>query len=269
MDAAEGAPRADKSLVAVGDKRANCLRNRFIRIGGKVSLALGKLLDKFGILPGERTVDVKEADISMIFGGVDSMRRRDGGRKTWFEPHNLIKVLFDTGNRDADDHLGCLAGDDEALGAHCDKGRVVRHDRRVYDFDAQPRGAVGCAHNVRGAAQKRYNLLGEQMILRCLAFGSAGLGGALFVNVASRQARERRATGNMVLASRGFKAKGQDKASKAQEEDGAKDESDSERQKVRAGMRPHERDEGSHLHEAAREDADDAKEVHGHGEAGR
>lgn len=35
-------------------------------------------------------------------------------------------------------------------------------------------------------------------------------------------------------------------------------------------MRPHERDkvEGSHLHKATREDADDAKEVHGHGKAG-
>ena len=75
----------------------------------------------------------------------------------------------------------------------------------------------------------------------------------------------------MVLASRGFKVKGQDKTSKAQKEDDAKDESDSECQKVGAGMRPHERDkvEGSHFHKAAREDANDAKEVHSHGEAGR
>lgn len=93
------------------------------------------------------------------------MRRRGGECKTRFESHNLIKVLFDAGNRDADDYLGSLAGDDEAFGARCDKGRVVRDDGRVHDFDAQPRGAVGCAHNVGDAAQKRHNLLGEQMIL--------------------------------------------------------------------------------------------------------
>ena len=74
-------------------------------------------------------------------------------------------MLFDAGNRDADDHLGGFAGDDEAFGARCDKGRIVRDDGGVHDFDAQPRGAVGCAHNVGDAAQKRHNLLGEQMIL--------------------------------------------------------------------------------------------------------
>ncbi|WP_346969110.1 hypothetical protein [Collinsella aerofaciens] len=67
----------------------------------------------------------------------------------------------------------------------------------------------------------------------------------------------------------GFKVKGQAKTSKAQKEDGAKDESDSERQKVGAGMSLHERDklEGGHFHKAAREDADDAQEVHGHGDS--
>ena len=75
----------------------------------------------------------------------------------------------------------------------------------------------------------------------------------------------------MVLASWGFKVKGQNKTSKTQKEDGAKDESDSERQKIGTGMCPHERDkvEGSHFHKATREDADDAKEVHSHGEARR
>lgn len=66
MDAAEGAPRTDKGFVAVGDKRANCLCNRLVGIGGEVSLVLGKLLGKSGILPGERTVDVEEADIAML-----------------------------------------------------------------------------------------------------------------------------------------------------------------------------------------------------------
>ena len=61
----------------------------------------------------------------------------------------------------------------------------------------------------------------------------------------------------------GFKVKGQAKTSKAQKEDGAKDESDSERQKVGVGMSLHERDKV----EAAREDADDAQEVHGHGDS--
>lgn len=72
MDAAGGTPRADKGLVAVGDKCTNCLRNRLVGIGGKISLALGELLGKFGILPGERTVDVEEADIAMLFGGVET-----------------------------------------------------------------------------------------------------------------------------------------------------------------------------------------------------
>lgn len=74
-------------------------------------------------------------------------------------------MLFNAGNGDADDHLGGLARNDEALGTRCDEGRVVRDDGRVHDFDAQARGAVGCAHNVGDAAQKHHNLLGEQMIL--------------------------------------------------------------------------------------------------------
>ena len=75
----------------------------------------------------------------------------------------------------------------------------------------------------------------------------------------------------MILAARRLKVIDQDECSKTNKKDDAKDESDSECQKVGAGMRPHERDkvEGSHFHKAAREDADDAKEVHSHGEAGR
>ena len=75
----------------------------------------------------------------------------------------------------------------------------------------------------------------------------------------------------MVFASRCFKVKGQNKTSKTQKEDGTKDESDSERQKIGTGMHAHERNkvEGCHLHEAAREDADDAKEIHGCGKARR
>lgn len=77
MDAAAGAPRADKGFVAVGDKRANCLCNRLVGIGGKVLLSLVELLDKFGILPGECTVDVGEADIAMLFGDVVSRQVRE------------------------------------------------------------------------------------------------------------------------------------------------------------------------------------------------
>ena len=130
-----------------------------------VSFALGELLGKFGILPGERTVDVEEADIAILFGAIAGMKRRGGECKTRFESHNLIKVFFDAGYRDADDYLSGLAGDDEAFGTRCDKGRIVRDDGGIHDFDAQTRGAVGCARNVGDAAQKRHNLLGEEMIL--------------------------------------------------------------------------------------------------------
>ena len=68
MDAAEGAPRADKGLIAVGDKCANCLCNRLVGIGGKISLALGELLGKSGILPGECAVDIEEADVAVLMG---------------------------------------------------------------------------------------------------------------------------------------------------------------------------------------------------------
>ena len=51
----------------------------------------------------------------------------------------------------------------------------------------------------------------------------------------------------------------------------AKGKADTERQKIGTGMHAHERNkvEGCHLHEAAREDADDAKEIHGCGKARR
>ena len=68
MDAAEGAPCADKGLIAVGDKCANCLCNRLVGIGGKISLALGELLGKSGILPGECAVDIEEADVAVLMG---------------------------------------------------------------------------------------------------------------------------------------------------------------------------------------------------------
>ena len=76
---------------------------------------------------------------------------RGGGHKFRLEAHDLVKMLFNAGNGDADDHLGGLARNDEAFGARCDKGRVVCDDGRVHDFDAQPRGAVGCARNIANA----------------------------------------------------------------------------------------------------------------------
>ena len=68
MNTAEGAPRADKGFVAVGDKLADGLRDRFIGIGGQIALIFGKLLGKSGILPGERAVDVEEADVAVLMG---------------------------------------------------------------------------------------------------------------------------------------------------------------------------------------------------------
>ena len=77
--------------------------------------------------------------------------------------------------------------------------------------------------------------------------------------------------GDMIIAARGFKVKDQDECSKANKKDEAKDKADTERQKIGTGMRAHERNkvEGCHLHDAAREDADDAKEIHGCGKARR
>ena len=60
-------------------------------------------------------------------------------------------MLFNAGNGDADDHLGGLARNDEALGAHRDKRCVICNDGRVCDLDAQARGAVGCAHDIANA----------------------------------------------------------------------------------------------------------------------
>ena len=121
MNTAEGAPCADKGLIAVGDKCANCLCNRLVGIGGKISLALGELLGKFGILPGECAVDIEEADIAMFSGGVGGMGRRGGACEPRLETHDLVKMLFNAGNGDADNHLSGFAGNDEALGARCDK----------------------------------------------------------------------------------------------------------------------------------------------------
>ena len=76
---------------------------------------------------------------------------RGGGHKFRLEAHDLVKMLFNAGNGDADDHLGGLVRNDEALGAHRDKRRVICNDGRVCDLDAQARGAVGCAHNIANA----------------------------------------------------------------------------------------------------------------------
>ena len=151
VDAAQGASRADKGHVAVGDKLADCLRNRLVGIRGQIALVFGKLLGKSGILPGERTVDVEEADIAVLVGWAGGRGGRGGGRKFRLEAHDLVKMLFNAGNGDADDYLGGLARNDEALGAHCDKRRVICNDGRVCDLDAQARGAVGCARNIANA----------------------------------------------------------------------------------------------------------------------
>ncbi len=58
-----------------------------------------------------------------------------------------------------------------ALGAHRDKRRVICNDGRVFDLDAQARGAVGCAHNIGYATQKRQYLLSEHVVLRMPSVG--------------------------------------------------------------------------------------------------
>ena len=75
----------------------------------------------------------------------------------------------------------------------------------------------------------------------------------------------------MILAPRRLKVIDQDECSKANKKDEAKGKADTERKKIGTGMRAHERNEveGGHFHEAARKDADDTKEIHGHGEARR
>ena len=80
-----------------------------------------------------------------------------------------------------------------------------------------------------------------------------------------------RAIGDMILAARCLKVIDQDECSKTHKKDEAKGKADTECQKIGTGMRAHERNkvEGCHLHEAAREDADDAKEIHGCGKARR
>ena len=109
------------------------------------------------------------------------------------------------------------------------------------------------------------------MVLVRLAAGFPVFVGVLSGKVVPHQAGSRRAIGDMVLAARGLKIEGHNKASIDQKIDDAEGKSDTERQEVGAGMCAHERDkvESGHLHEAAREDADDAKEVHGHGKARR
>ena len=151
VDAAEGAPCADKGHVAICNEIADGLRDRLVGIGGQVSLALGKLLCHSRVLPRERAVNVEEADIAVLVGWAGDRGGRGGGHKSRLEAHDLVKMLFNAGNGDADDHLGGLARNDEALGAHRDKRRVICNDGRVCDLDAQARGAVGCARNIANA----------------------------------------------------------------------------------------------------------------------
>ena len=137
--------------IALGNKITDGLRDRFIGIGGEVSLALGKLLCHSRVLPRERAVNVEEADIAVLVGWAGDRGGRGGGYKSRLEAHDLVKMLFNAGNGDADDHLGGLARNDEALGARRDKRRVICNDGRVCDLDAQARGAVGCARNIANA----------------------------------------------------------------------------------------------------------------------
>ena len=93
------------------------------------------------------------------------------GGKARLESHDLIEVLLNAQNGDADDHLGGFAGDDEALGTGCDKRCIVRDDRGIDDLHAQACGAVGCAHDVANATQKLDDVLGKQVIEVCLRIG--------------------------------------------------------------------------------------------------
>ena len=180
-------------------------------------------------------------------------------------------MLFDAGNRDADNDLGDFAGDDKTLGACFDKGRIVRHDRGVHDFDPQTRGTVGRAHNVADSAQKLDDPLGKEMVVVFRVVVWAVVMRAVFGGRAHCRPFVGGTLGAMVFAARGLKVERHDKHTKDNEIDGAKNKSDAQCQKIGAGMRPHERDkvEGGHFHEAAREDAHDAKKVHGHGKARR
>ena len=103
------------------------------------------------VLPRERAVNVEEADIAVLVGWAGDRGGRGGGHKSRLETHDLVKMLFNAGNGDADDHLGGLARNDEAFGARRDKRRVICNDGRVCDLDAQARGAVGCAHDIANA----------------------------------------------------------------------------------------------------------------------
>ena len=165
MDAAQRAPCADKRHIALGNKITDGLRDRFIGIRGEVSLILGELLCHSRVLPGERAVDVEEADVAVLFCDSSGGGGWGGGDKARFEPHDSIKVFFDTGNGDANDYLSRFAGDDEAPGARCDEGCVVCDNGRVCDLNAQARGAIGRSYNIANATQERNDLLSKQMIL--------------------------------------------------------------------------------------------------------
>ena len=165
MDAAQRAPCADKRHIALGDKITDGLRDRFIGIGGEVSLALGKLLCHSRVLPGECSVDIEEADIAALMGCAGGRGGRGGGHKSRLEAYDLVKMLFNAGNGDADDHLGGLARNDEALGARRDEGCVVCDNGRFCDLNAQTRGAIGRSYNIANATQERNDLLSKQMIL--------------------------------------------------------------------------------------------------------
>ena len=117
------------------------------------------------VLPRERAVNVEEADIAVLVGWAGGRGGRGGGYKSRLEAYDLVKMLFNAGNGDADDHLGGLARNDEALGARRDEGCVVCDNGRFCDLNAQTRGAIGRSYNIANATQERDDLLSEQVIL--------------------------------------------------------------------------------------------------------
>ena len=108
-------------------------------------------MGEHGVLQGERSVDIEEANIAALIGCAGGKGRPRWWAQIRLEAHDLVKMLFNAGNGDADDYTGGLARNDEALGARRDKRRVICNDGRVCDLDAQARGAVGCAHDIANA----------------------------------------------------------------------------------------------------------------------
>ena len=153
MDAAQGASRADKGHVAVGDKLADCLRNRLDwDQGERVPLVFREGLGRAWGLGHASVPSMSKKQISpCLWVGLAAGEAEVVGTNPGSRPMIWSKMLFNAGNGDADDHLGGLARNDEALGARRDKRRVICNDGRVCDLDAQARGAVGCAHNIANA----------------------------------------------------------------------------------------------------------------------